>query len=82
VIDLCSRSQEIIELLGRSLRGDIHVVVAFLDSVWPIECDDIELGLALMNLCVNARDAMPRVALVRIEAATSLCRPMRSALAA
>jgi signal transduction histidine kinase/ActR/RegA family two-component response regulator len=47
------------ELLDRSLRGDVHVKFDFPDSLWPIEVDPGELEFAILNLAVNARDAMP-----------------------
>jgi signal transduction histidine kinase/CheY-like chemotaxis protein len=47
------------ELLDRSLRGDVHVKFEFLDSLWPVEVDPGELELVILNLAVNARDAMP-----------------------
>ncbi|HET7889472.1 MAG TPA: response regulator [Bradyrhizobium sp.] len=47
------------ELLDRSLRGDVHVEFDFPDSLWPIEVDPGELELVILNLAVNARDAMP-----------------------
>jgi signal transduction histidine kinase/ActR/RegA family two-component response regulator len=47
------------ELLDRSLRGDVHVEFDFPDSLWPIEADPGELELVILNLAVNARDAMP-----------------------
>lgn len=67
-IDLESHFKDLSGLLEQSMRGDIRLVVDFPASVWPIQCDRDEFDLALMNLCINARDAMPRGGLVRIEA--------------
>jgi signal transduction histidine kinase/CheY-like chemotaxis protein len=67
-IDLQARAENISELLARSLRGDIRVALTFPADLWPVECDAGELELALLNICVNARDAMPAGGLVRIEA--------------
>lgn len=47
------------ELLDRSLRGDVHVELDFPDRLWPVEVDPGELELVILNLAVNARDAMP-----------------------
>jgi CheY-like chemotaxis protein/anti-sigma regulatory factor (Ser/Thr protein kinase) len=47
------------ELLDRSLRGDVHVRLEFARDLWPIEVDAGELELVVLNLAVNARDAMP-----------------------
>ena len=47
------------ELLDRSLRGDVHVALEFADGLWPVAVDPGELELAVLNLSVNARDAMP-----------------------
>ncbi|MDB5706161.1 MAG: histidine kinase [Sphingomonas bacterium] len=47
------------ELLDRSLRGDVHVRFEFADDVWPVAVDPGELELVMLNLAVNARDAMP-----------------------
>ncbi len=47
------------ELWDRSLGGDVHVEFDFPDTVWPVEVDAGQLELALLNLAVNARDAMP-----------------------
>ena len=67
VIDLRRRAGDIDELLRQSLRGDIRMVVAMDGDLWPVFCDTGDLEMALMNLCVNARDAMPSGGLVRIE---------------
>lgn len=66
VIDLRGRARDMGELLTRSLRGDIRLLVDLPAGLWPVECDATELELALMNLCVNARDAMPEGGLVRL----------------
>jgi signal transduction histidine kinase len=47
------------ELLDRSLRGDVHVEFDFPEGLWPVEVDPGELELVILNLAVNARDAMP-----------------------
>ena len=58
-IDLRRQIGGMRELLERSLRGDIHVRIEFAEDVWPINVDPDELELVLLNLAVNARDAMP-----------------------
>jgi PAS domain S-box-containing protein len=58
VIDLASHLHGMREILERSLRGDIHVRMQFDEELWPVEVDIGELELAVLNLCVNARDAM------------------------
>jgi len=46
------------ELLDRSLRGDITVKVDLADDLWPVVADPGELELVILNLAVNARDAI------------------------
>ena len=47
------------ELLHASLGAKISLVMDIGTSVWPMRVDVAELELALINLAVNARDAMP-----------------------
>jgi signal transduction histidine kinase len=47
------------ELLHASLGAKISLVIDIGTGVWPIHIDVAELELALINLAVNARDAMP-----------------------
>jgi signal transduction histidine kinase/ActR/RegA family two-component response regulator len=54
------------ELLDRSLRGDVHVEFDFPDNLWPVEVDPGELELVILNLAVNARDAMPNGGTIRV----------------
>ncbi len=59
------------ELLDRSLRGDVHVWLDFDEDLWPIEVDPGELELVILNLAVNARDAMPAGGTIVIKASNS-----------
>jgi PAS domain S-box-containing protein len=56
------------ELLDGSLGGSVTVKTAFDPDVWPVRVDEGELGIALLNLCVNARDAMPQGGTITIAA--------------
>ena len=56
------------ELLDGSLGGSVTVETAFDPNVWPVRVDEGELGIALLNLCVNARDAMPQGGTITIAA--------------
>jgi signal transduction histidine kinase len=47
------------ELLGASLGAKVALVVDVNIGVWPMRVDVAELELALINVAVNARDAMP-----------------------
>ncbi|PJI44488.1 MASE4 domain-containing protein [Ferrovibrio sp.] len=76
-VDLASHVAELSQLLEQSLRGDIRLVLDLPDYLWPVQCDRDELDLALMNICVNARDAMSRGGLVRIEARNATLAAVR-----
>jgi CheY-like chemotaxis protein len=54
------------ELLDRSLRGDVQFRSEFAQHLWPVEVDPGELELVILNLAVNARDAMPTGGVVTI----------------
>jgi len=59
VIDLCREMPRVSEMLKASLRGNIELTVLVAPDTWPIEVDPSELEIALLNVAVNARDAMP-----------------------
>jgi len=47
------------ELLRASLGAKVSLVMNIGEGIWPIRVDVAELELALINVAVNARDAMP-----------------------
>ena len=60
VIDLSERLPELEDMLNRSLGGDIAIDVVVPSKMCAVKVDPSELELALLNLAVNARDAMPK----------------------
>ena len=59
------------DLLNRSLGETIHVEIVAGAGLWRIEADASELESALLNLAVNARDAMPNGGKITLETANS-----------
>lgn len=59
IIDISRQLAIIIDLLTRSLRGDIRIVPEVPSDLWPVQVDPSQLELALLNVGLNARDAMP-----------------------
>ena len=59
-LDLRAWLEDMRELLSRALRGDIAIEITAAPDLWWARVDPAELELAVLNLGVNARDAMPR----------------------
>jgi PAS domain S-box-containing protein len=57
-IDIASHLKGMREMLDGSLGGHIHIEMKFGEEVWPVEIDAGEMELAVLNLCLNARDAV------------------------
>lgn len=55
------------ELIGRSVGPSISVEVVPAAEAWPALVDEGQLENALLNLCINGRDAMPNGGILTIE---------------
>ena len=57
------------ELIRRTVGPEIEVEVVGAAGLWPALVDPHQLENALLNLCINARDAMPRGGRITVETA-------------
>ena len=70
-VDLSSLVEGMRDLIERSLGPGIEMLVKIPAGLPPVEVDPNQLELALLNLCVNARDAMEGSGRVTICGATA-----------
>lgn len=47
------------EIISRTLAEDIEIVTSLKSDVWPVTIDAAQMENSLLNLALNARDAMP-----------------------
>jgi PAS domain S-box-containing protein len=67
-VDLAHQIERMRDILDRTLRGDVVVEAHLPKGLWPVLVDPNELELTVLNLCVNARDAMPKGGIITIRA--------------
>ncbi|MBT2187272.1 response regulator [Sphingobium sp. H33] len=68
VVDLGDRIRGMDTLLDRLTTNGISLKTSIASNLWPVEIDPSELEVALLNVVINARDAMPQGGLVTISA--------------
>jgi signal transduction histidine kinase len=73
-VNVAKLVDSIIEMLHRSVGPRIEVVIEFQPDLAAIRVDPNQLGVALLNLAENARDAMPDGGDLRITAVPSASR--------
>ncbi|WP_165838806.1 hybrid sensor histidine kinase/response regulator [Roseicella frigidaeris] len=79
-IRTAERVQEAASLAARSIPREIRLEVAVPDSLWTVVVDPTQFELALINVAINARDAMPQGGLLRFEAENRLLDDRRHGL--
>jgi PAS domain S-box-containing protein len=74
-VDLYARIEAMREMLASSLRDNIELAYDVPQGLWSVEVDPGELELALVNIAVNARDAMPDGGTITLSARNVTLRP-------
>jgi PAS domain S-box-containing protein len=59
-------------MLRRTLGEQIEIDSVLADDLWPVRIDRTQFETALVNICINARDAMPDGGRILIETANIL----------
>jgi PAS domain S-box-containing protein len=71
VLDLNALLSDLEKMLGRLIGEDIDLAIVPGADLGRVRADPGQLEQAVMNLCVNAKDAMPDGGLLRIETANA-----------
>ena len=68
VVDLAQRLPSLREMVSHSLPPTVDLTFDVEAGAWPAEIDAGEMELAILNLVVNAKDAMPDGGAMRVDA--------------
>lgn len=67
VLDLNETVEELLKMLRRLIGEDINLIWLPGKNLWPIRTDPSQISQILLNLCINARDAIIGVGHLTIE---------------
>ena len=69
MVDVNRLIRSMVKLLGRTIGSQVHIDFVEGAGIWSVVIDAAQLDSAIVNLAVNARDAMPDGGLLTIETA-------------
>ncbi|MEC4684569.1 MAG: ATP-binding protein [Nitrospirota bacterium] len=67
VVDINAIIRETFDILNRSIPKEINIELNLRDGIPPIKADPTQIQQVIMNLAINAKDAMPDGGTLRIE---------------
>jgi signal transduction histidine kinase len=65
-LDLNAVLQRMAEMLARTVGSKVRIETDLASDLWPVDADATQLELAVINLAINSRDAMPDGGLLRL----------------
>ena len=68
------------ELFRRTIGPGVRIDTSLARGLWPVLCDPNQLASAVLNLVINARDAMPDGGDLLIETSNTVLRDRRGAV--
>ena len=68
VLDVAERVEEFRKMLASFIGGSVRLIVTLEPELWRVKADSNEFELALVNLALNARDAMSGGGVISITA--------------
>ncbi len=72
--------KELIEMMRQTFPKNIRIDDAVDERLWPINANPTQLHQVLLNLCVNARDAMPEGGVLTVQACNHEVDEMSAAM--
>ena len=66
-VDINAAITTMVVLLQRFLGEQIRIRLSCGERIWPVQVDPVQLETAVVNLCINSRDAIPEDGILTIE---------------
>jgi signal transduction histidine kinase len=77
-VDINDLLRRITELLAQTVGSDVTIASNLAPDLWPVDVDASQLELAVLNLAINARDAMPDGGVLRVRTFNTTTPPERA----
>jgi PAS domain S-box-containing protein len=80
ILDLNSVVSDVEQLLRRTIGEHVQLVIELDEKIWPVRADPGQMEQVLVNLAINARDAMPTGGILRIDTDTAMLDDLQSGM--
>ena len=78
VTDLNGIIEQMDQILRRLIGEKVEFISSFAEGLWPVKVDQNQIGQVVLNLVINARDAMPNGGTLTIESRNKVIKDSRT----